>query len=390
MSSASVTAQSVQGQKVAPLDGREGRGLLLENFRPEPQLKVAQHLLTRAKFPVIDVHAHFRHRFHHSADQLQAFVELMDRHNIAMCVSLDGKLGDELEDHKQYLWTKHRDRFLIFANLDWIGDGKPDDPATWACNRPDWARRMALALADAKERGVSGLKVFKQFGLGYRNADDSLIAIDDERFDPIWKACGELGLPVLIHTADPAAFFLPIDEKNERWEELHRHPEWSFHGDEFPSREELLAARNRVIDRHPKTIFIGAHVANNAEDLAAVGEWLDRYPNLYVDFASRIAELGRQPYTARKFFLKYADRILYSTDGPWPELRITYYWRFLETLDEYFPYSEKDPPPQGLWRIYGLGLPDDVLRKVYHENALKLLPGAREKFERAAARLAPK
>jgi predicted TIM-barrel fold metal-dependent hydrolase len=377
--------QPPAGRGTTPLDGREGRNLLLENFRPEPLLKVTRRLLTRAKFPVIDVHTHFRYRFRHSAEELEAFVELMDRHNIAMCVSLDGKLGDELDDHKRYLWTKHADRFLIFANLDWIGDGKQDDPATWDCNRPDFARRMTLALAEAKQQGVSGLKVFKQLGLGYRNADGSLLAVDDERFDPIWEACGKLGLPVLIHTADPSAFFLPIDEKNERWEELHRHPEWSFHGAGFPERDELLAARNRVIARHPKTIFIAAHMANDAEDLAQLGAWLDRYPNLYVDFASRIAELGRQPYSARKFFLNYADRILYGTDGPWPELRITYYWRFLETFDENFPYSEKEPPPQGMWRIHGLGLPDDVLQKVYHENALRLLPGAREKFERVTS-----
>ncbi|MEQ8786966.1 MAG: amidohydrolase family protein [Pirellulaceae bacterium] len=370
-----------------PLDGRDGRQLLLDRFRPEPMLKTPQHRLDHAKFPVIDVHTHFRYRLRHSPEMLDAFVSLMDRHNIALCVSLDGKLGDELEEHKQYLWDKYPDRFLIFANLDWRGGGDEDDPATWACNRPDFARRMVEALTDAKRRGVSGLKIFKQFGLGYRNADGSLIEIDDRRFDPIWEACGKLGLPILIHTADPAAFFLPIDEKNERWEELHRHPEWSFYGDAYPSREQLLAARNRVIARHPKTTFIGAHVANNPEDLQVVREWLEKHPNLVIGFASRIAELGRQPYSARKLFLDFPDRILFSTDGPWPELRISYYWRFLETFDENFPYSEKEPPPQGMWRIHGLGLPDDVLRKVYHENALRVIPGAREKYEREVERM---
>ena len=183
-----------------------------------------------------------------------------------------------------------------------------------------------------------------------------------------------------MHVADPAAFFLPIDETNERWEELHRHPDWSFAQKEFPTREELLEARNRIIARHPKTNFIGAHMANNSEDLQQVGKWLDTYPNLYVEIASRISELGRQPYTARQFFLDYQDRIMLGTDGPWPEQRLTLYWRFLETFDEYFPYSEKPFPPQGLWRIYGIGLPDDVLKKVYHENAAKIIPGVAERL----------
>ena len=148
----------------------------------------------------------------------------------------------------------------------------------------------------------------------------------------------------------------------------------------------MLAARNRVIARHPGTIFIGAHMANSPEDLATVAQWLDRYPNLYVEPASRIGELGRQPYTARKFCIKYADRILFGTDGPWPEKRLTYYWRFLETLDEYFPYSEKPFPPQGFWRIYGIGLPDAVLRKIYHENAIRLIPGLKQRVERFSQR----
>lgn len=365
-----------------PLDGREGRDLLLSRFRPRPMLKVDQHLLRRAKFPVVDVHTHFFYRLKHSRARLEEFVRLMDRHNLAVCVSLDGKLGDQFREHREYLWKKHRDRFLIFVNIDWRGEGDKDKPASWDCQRPDFARRVVAQLNEAKRSGASGLKLFKQFGLGYKNPDGSLIKIDDPRWNPIWAACGRLGLPVIIHTADPAAFFLPIDETNERWEELHRHPEWSFYGKQFPSRESLLAARNRVIARHPRTIFIGAHFANNPEDLKQVAAWLKKYPNLYLEFASRIGELGRQPYTARKFFLKHADRILFGTDGPWPEQRITLYWRFLETFDENFPYSEKSFPPQGFWNIYGIGLPDSVLKKVYHENAVRILPGLKERLER--------
>jgi len=235
------------------LDGREGRDLLLKYFRPKSKLHVKQTDLQRAKFPVVDVHTHFRHRFRHSPEQLDAFVELMDRNNIAVCVSLDGQLGDDFREHAAYLWTKYPNRFLIFANIDWQGDGAADDPATWACHRDDFGARMAESLGEAKRLGASGLKLFKQFGLGYQNPDGSLIEIDDPRWDPIWKACGELGLPVIIHTADPAAFFDEIDETNERWEELHRHPEWSFPAEKFPSREELLAARNRRHEKVPGT-----------------------------------------------------------------------------------------------------------------------------------------
>jgi predicted TIM-barrel fold metal-dependent hydrolase len=370
----------------APLDGRDGRPLALELFRPEPMLRVESHPLRRAKFPVIDVHIHPRIRLHHSPEALDEFVRIMDEQNIAVCVSLDGGLGESFAEHAKYLWTKYPDRFLIFANIDWRGTGREDEPATWDCQRPDFGRRMAIALADAKRRGASGLKVFKQFGLGYRNPDGSLVKIDDPRWDPIWAACGELGLPVIIHTGDPAAFFRPIDERNERWEELRRHPDWSFYGPQWPKRDELLAARNRVIARHPKTTFIGAHMANNSEDLATVGEWLERYPNLVVEIASRIGELGRQPYTARRFFLRYSDRIMFGTDGPRERGRLFPHWRFLETLDEYFPYAENPFPPQGLWNIYGLGLPDDVLKKVYYENAVRIIPGAKEKLAAVRAK----
>jgi len=365
---------SVLAQPPLPLDGREGRNLLLENFRPRSMLKVEEHAITRARFPVIDVHTHFRHKFHGSAEELAAWVKLMDQNNIAVCVSLDGQWEDAFDEHAKLLWTKHRDRFAIFANIDWQGTGKPNEPATWDCQRPDFGRRAAAELALARQRGACGLKIFKQFGLEYKNADGSLIKIDDPRWDPIWKACGELGLPVLIHVADPAAFFLPIDETNERWEELHRHPEWSFYGPQFPKREDLLAAFLRVVKRHANTTFISAHVASNAEDLAAVGQWLDDHPNLYVEIASRIGELGRQPFTARRFLIEYQDRVLFGTDGPWPVERLRLYWRFLETEDEYFPYSERPFPPQGFWNIYGVHLPDEVIRKIYHQNALRIIP----------------
>ena len=364
----------------APLDGRNGRELLLERFRPVAQLKVTEHLLRRAKLPVVDVHVHPRIRLRHSPEELDQFVRVMDEQNIAICVSLDGGMGDAFDEHAKYLWTKYRNRFVIFANIDWQGNGKDDAPGTWDCQRPDFGRRMAKELARLKEAGASGLKVFKDFGLQYRNPDGSLIKIDDPRWDAIWQACGELGLPVIMHTADPTAFFQPVDETNERWEELHRHPDWSFFGPQWPSRATLHAARNRVIARHRQATFIGAHLANDGEDLAEAARWLDVYPNLVLEIASRINELGRQPYTAREFFLKYADRILFGTDGPRTPDRLLLYWRFLQTRDEYFPYAETPFPPQGFWRIYGVHLPDDVLRKVYFENAQRIIPGVKERL----------
>jgi predicted TIM-barrel fold metal-dependent hydrolase len=348
-------------------------------------LSVKATELTSARFPAIDVHTHFGQRLKGSAEQLDQYVRVMTDNQIAVSVSLDATLGKSLDEHQRFLRDKYPNRFAVFVNLDFQGSGRPGDWGSWACNQAGFARQVSEQLRAAHREGACGVKFFKQFGLEYRNADGSLIRVDDPRWDPIWQACGELGLPVLIHTADPQAFFLPIDAHNERYEELLRHPEWSFHGRDFPSFDDLLAALNRVIERHPQTIFVGAHVANNAEDLATVGDWLNRYPNLYLDTASRIAELGRQPNTARDFCLKYADRILFGTDGPWPAERLGYYWRFFETRDDYFPYSEKEFPPQGLWRICGLDLPDDVLRRIYHENACRLIPGLADRYRQTVA-----
>ena len=352
----------------------------LRNFDPTPALIVAKTDLTKAKFQVIDIHSHFGFRLKGDDEALEKYVRVMDANNIVVSVSMDARLGSETE-HLKFI-GRYEKRLAAFVHLDFVGDGNRADPKTWASSKPGFVRTCVEQLKVAQTNGVLGLKFFKSFGLTDRNADGSLLAIDDARWDPIWKKCAELGLPVIMHVADPVAFFQPIDEKNERWEELSRHPDWSFYGDAFPGRAELLAARNRVIKRHPETNFIGAHFANNSEDLAEVAKWLDDYPNLVIEFASRINELGRQPYTARKFFIKYQDRILFGTDGPWPELRLTYYWRFLETWDEYFPYSEKSPAPQGMWRIYGIGLPDEVLKKIYHENAMRVVPGLREVYER--------
>ena len=347
-----------------------------------PSLIVPESRIEQASFPVIDVHTHFFVKGKHDPELLERYVEMMDRNRIAVSVSLDGTLGPQLEAHTAYLWSKYPDRFAIFANIDFRGKGKLEDPSSWACNQTSFVFDTVEALrAEVKRGRVCGLKFFKDFGLRWKNADGSLIQIDDPRWDPIWDSCAELGIPVLMHTADPSAFFRPLDDTNERIGELQARPEWAFTGPEFPSRESLHPARNRVIAKHPKTRFIAAHFGNDAEDLVALSGWLDAYPNLYVEFSSRINELGRQPYSARRFFERFQDRILLGTDGPFPEQRLRIYWRFLETQDEYFHYSEKSPPPQGDWRIYGIGLPLEVLEKVYHRNACRIIPGLSKKLQ---------
>jgi predicted TIM-barrel fold metal-dependent hydrolase len=270
--------------------------------------------------------------------------------------------------------SPHPDRFIVFTEPWWQKASEPGYP-----------KLQADQLASARAAGARGLKILKILGLGLREngTRGRRIAIDDERFDPMWEAAGALKMPVLIHVSDPEAFFLPIDRHNERYEELHVHPEWSFHGG-FPDSRELHEARNRVVARHPDTQFVLAHVGC-AEDLGTVSGWLDQYANLHVDFAARIGELGRQPRAARRFFERYQDRILFATDAipdapDFPQQTFCedlyrIYYRFLETEDEYFDYSPARVPPQGRWRISGLGLGDQVLEKVYSLNAERLLGG---------------
>ncbi len=352
-----------------------GPRLYLDEFRPRSELKVEEHILTQAKFPCVNVHIHPGRL---NDEEIDEVVAVMDEANIAVSVSLDGPAGTGFAEHLHRLTADHPHRFVAFARMDYIGEGDREDPSTWEVRRPDFGVRMADRLTTAVRQGAAGLKLLKDLGLLIRDADGSLISPDDPRFDPVWERAAELGVPVLWHVADPVAFFRPIDETNERWEELFRRPEWSFYGDQFPSHQELIDARNRVIARHPETTFICAHMADIPEDLRKLGSYLDRYPNMHVEISARIAELGRQPYTARRFFLKYSDRILFGTDGVPPTTELIPHFRFLETWDEYFPYEDNPFPPQGFWNIYGIGLPDEVLRKVYYENAARLIPAVRD------------
>ena len=351
------------------------RRIFLDEFRPRPALQVDEHFLRSAKFPCVNVHSHPGRS---SLEQLDEMVATMNAANIAVSVSLDGPAGAKFADHFKLLNQRYPHRFVVFVRIDYIGGGDEDDSATWDVHNLGYGSRMADHLTNAVRQGAHGLKVWKNLGLYLKDRHGKLISPDDQRFDPIWARAGELGVPVLWHCADPVAFFSKTDENNERWEELFRHPEWSFYGEDFPSHQELMDARNRVIARHPETTFICAHMADIPEDLRKLGEYLDAYPNMHVEIAARISELGRQPYSSRKFFLKYADRILFGTDGVPPMTEIIPHYRFLETWDEYFPYEDNPFPPQGFWNIYGIGLPDDVLKKIYHQNAVRLIPGVRD------------
>jgi predicted TIM-barrel fold metal-dependent hydrolase len=254
---------------------------------------------------------------------------------------------------------------------------------------PGFAERMAEDLERKVEAGACGLKIFKELGLRHKDADGNLIPVDDPRLDPLWAKAGELGVPVLIHTADPVAFFRPLDENNERWEELQLHPDWHFGQPEFPDHDTLLAQRNRVIGRHANTTFIGAHLGNYPENLTYADSCLDRYPNFYVDTTARIGEIGRHPADeVRAFFIKHQDRVIFGTDltlgwdafeakdqEDMAELKRFYdaHWRFFETNEWQIEYPGF--PIAGRWKVDGIGLPDGVLQKLYFRNAQRLIPG---------------
>jgi predicted TIM-barrel fold metal-dependent hydrolase len=361
--------------------------LRLQDFRPRSMLHVEETRVATPRFPAIDVHTHFSFakggRRGAASDDSIAFtttaedaLAVMDRKGVRAVVNLTGGFGKGLEQAIGRFDQAHPGRFYTCTEPMW---------GAWA--DPRFPQLQADAIEQAARAGAKGLKVLKTLGLFLRERgrEGALVKLDDRRFDPMWEACAAERLPVYIHVSDPEAFFLPIDCTNERWDELGHHPDWSFHGKDFPSHRELMQARDRVFERHPKTLFVGLHVGHNAENLGLVSESLDRFPNFTVETGARIGELGRQPRTSRKFFEEYQDRIFFGTDAvPPPEGENTpqqvfkdelyeIYYRFLETEDEYFDYAPAPVPPQGRWRIYGIGLPDAILKKVYHQNAERLL-----------------
>ena len=339
--------------------------LPLSQFHPVPKLVVPETRITGPSRPFIDAHNHLG-PFGGGWDQRDpaALFARLEEAGAVHYVDLDGGWGEAVLDDRLRRFKAHSpDRYRVFGGVDW---------GRWGEEGHAFADRSAARFRAQVARGAEGLKIWKPFGLHVTDDTGALARIDDPRLDPIWATAGELNLPVLIHIADPVAFFDPLTPENERWDELHAHPDWQFPAPPFPPFLDLLEAFARLVRRHPGTTFIGAHVGCYAENLGWVSALLDDCPNLLIDFSARIAELGRQPYSARRFFLRHADRILFGTDAG-PDLA-TYatYARFLETEDEYFPYSPDGIPGQGRWRIYGLNLPPDVLDKVYHDNAARL------------------
>ncbi len=355
---------------------RPEQRLALEDYRPRQALRVPGHAVPRPRFPVIDAHNHLGVPFGGDWSG-RTSVELgavLDAAGVERLVDLDGGWGDGLRREIARWQAALPGRVAVFSGLDYAG---------WA-DDARFGETEAARLRGGVAAGARGLKVWKLLGLRARDARGRLVAPDDERLDPLWATAGELGVPVTIHIADPVAFFEPLDARNERWEELHAHPDWHFWPTRqrgspdlpgFPPFDELIDGLEALVVRHPGTTFIGAHVGCAAEDLARVSRILERAPNFHVDIAARIAELGRQPYTAKAFVERWADRVLFGTDmAPDPAWWSVYY-RFLETSDESFPYDADpdEPSGQGRWRIFGLGLADDILRRVYHANADRLI-----------------
>jgi hypothetical protein len=341
--------------------------LPLRRFRPRPALVTKVTSVERPRFPVIDAHNHLGELFGGGWNRrpVSELLAGLDEAHVIEYVDLDGGWGEAiLQEHLDHFKAAAPERFRVFGGVDW---------AAWAERGnafPEWA---AGRLREQARWGAQGLKIWKPFGLSVRDHAGALVAIDDARLDPVWQTAAELGWPVMIHIADPVAFFDPLDETNERWEELQAHPDWHFPSPPYPSFLTLVNALARLVERHPATTFIGAHVGCYAENLDWVSALLQRCPNFYVDISARIGELGRQPYRARRFFLEHRERILFGTDmGPEPAWYRRYY-RFLESDDDYFPYDLGEIPGQGRWAIYGLYLPPDVLEKVYRRNAEKAL-----------------
>ena len=328
--------------------------LPLSQFHPRSMLVTPEHLPLRPRFPAIDYHNHL------DALDPRQVIEVMDACGIEHIVNITMQTGESALRMIDKFRQADAFRFSTIAWMDWSG-----------IERDDFAAITLDRLERQVERGALGLKFWKDLGLSVRDRSGALLRVDDERLAPIFDKAAELHIPVMFHTADPAAFFLPIDAENERYEELAAHPDWGFHGSQY-SKQELLDQRDRVFARHPNTTFVAAHVAESGEDLSRVASMLDAHPNVLIDISARTPELGRQPYTARNFFLRFADRILFGTDLL-PEVSMyRLYFRFLETADEYFEYPSH-ASRQGRWNIYGIDLPDDVLEKIYRKNAERLL-----------------
>ncbi len=326
-----------------------------EEYDPPSSLVVPENPVFKSKFPFIDIHSHQWRMGEQDLDKLAAE---MDDLNMGLMVNLSGGSGKRIADAITNIRSNQPKRFIVFANVNF---NNIDD---------NFGERSAAQLQRDYDQGARGLKIFKSLGFSVKDMDGNRVAVDDPRLDPIWAKCGELGIPVLIHTADPKQFWEPFDENNERWLELKTRPRRKRENDDPAPWVQLIQEQHNVFKKHTNTTFIAAHMGWYANDLNHLGGLLDSMPNMVVEIGAVIAELGRQPRFAKAFFEKYQDRILFGKDAYNPGEYPTYF-RVLESKDEYFPYYKRY---HAFWRMYGLDLSDEVLKKVYYKNALRIVP----------------
>ncbi|MDO4939709.1 MAG: amidohydrolase family protein [Lachnospiraceae bacterium] len=342
--------------------------ILVKDFHPVNMLKVEEHPTPRAKYPVIDMHTHWGPillgQNYASLYETGQVIEKLKKYNITKVLNPDRLWGEGLEKMRKKL-EGYEDFVMTLPSVDYA---RMDDP-----DFPEYVDRTYKMY---KEQGVKAIKLWKDMTLMLRDKNGKFVRLDDERYDPLFACAGKYGLPVLIHVGDPHALFTPIDGSNEYYFILKDHTEWSYLGEEYFTFDQHMEMQENVIARHPETTFVVAHIGSCGENLAIVDAMMEKYPNMYIDIAARLSEIGRQPYTARKFFLKYPDRIMFGTDYEAdydPEIFYPPYFRFLETFDEYFDYMgaphDKD---YGVWKIYGIGLPDDILENIYNRTAKKV------------------
>lgn len=331
----------------------------IEEYEPRSTLRVPEHPVTRAKYPFVDVHGH--QRLDIADSSFDRLVREMDELNMGVMVNLSGRFGGALADGVRRYAARHPGRIVVFANVDFLGFGAPG-----------WGEKAAAQLEADVRAGAKGLKIFKNFGMDLKDPETGRrVAVDDPRVDPVWRKAGELGIPVLIHTAEPPAFFQPHDRHNERWLELTLFPNRARPADRYPPFDSLLAEQHRLFRKHPQTTFINAHLGWLGADLGRLGALMDSIPNMYTELGAVVYELGRQPRFAREFLTKYQDRVLMGKDS-YGATEYHTYFRVFETADEYFPYYRKR---HAFWSMYGMDLPDAVLRKIYYQNALRIIPG---------------
>ncbi len=358
--------QEGRGRQSGALQGRPGADRQpdrplpnIREYRPVSTLVVPQHPVPRAKYPVIDIHSHQPTPV--TAEQFDALAASMDPLNLKVLVNSSGVSGDRLVQSLAAIKaSRHRDRMVQFTTITFRDVG------------PGFGQRAAQQLeADVKAGALGVGELNKNFGLTVKKVDGSRLALDDPELDPIWQTAARLSIPVFIHTADPQEFFGEMNLQNERWLELSLYPDRRWPSPPNPSFNDLMGERDRLFKRHPKTTFIAAHMGWHANDLGRLGRMFDTMPNVYGEVGAVLYDLGRQPRAAHDFFVKYQDRILFGKDSYQPD-EFPYFWRTFETTDEYFDYYRDY---HAFWKLYGMGLPDEVLKKLYYRNALKLVPG---------------